>query len=141
MIQILVFQQTIYKRKEKQEEESTIKRDKGNISQKQFVGWGGEGRPGCTAILQQMADVWQKPASYCQASIFQYFFLSWLLIKENEISQVKGIEHFPMYGKMLPMYGKMQESGLTETIPLTCTSAVWGQHAVFLHAEFSQGST
>ena len=38
MIQILVFQQTIYKRKEKQEEESTIKRDKGNISQKQFVG-------------------------------------------------------------------------------------------------------
>ena len=103
--------------------------------------WGGEGRPGCTAILQQMADVWQKPASYCQASIFQYFFLSWLLIKENEISQVKGFEHFPMYGKMLPMYGKMQESGLTETIPLTCTSAVWGQHAVFLHAEFSQGST
>ena len=26
------------------------------------------------------------------------------------------------------MYGKMQESGLTEIIPLICTSAIWGQY-------------
>ena len=29
------------------------------------------------------------------------------------------------------MYGKMQESGLTEIIPLICTSAIWGQYPVF----------
>jgi len=31
------------------------------------------------------------------------------------------------------MYGKMQESGLTEIIPLMCTSAIWGQNPVFSH--------
>ena len=41
----------------------------------------------------------------------------------------------------------MQESGLTETIPLICTSAIWGQYPVFSHPgilcflpEFPQGS-
>ena len=34
----------------------------------------------------------------------------------------------------------MQESGLTEIIPLICTSAVWDQYPTFSHAEFSQGS-
>ena len=29
------------------------------------------------------------------------------------------------------MYGKMQESGLTEIIPFICISAIWGQHPVF----------
>ena len=38
------------------------------------------------------------------------------------------------------MYGKMQESGPTEIIPLICTSAVWGQYPVFLPREFPQGS-
>ena len=38
------------------------------------------------------------------------------------------------------MYGKMQESGLTELIPLICTSPVWGQYPVFSHPEFPQGS-
>ena len=37
------------------------------------------------------------------------------------------------------MYGKMQESGLTEIIPLICTSAIWGQCPVFPHPEFPQG--
>ena len=38
------------------------------------------------------------------------------------------------------MYGKMQESGLTEIIPLTCTSATWGQHPVLSHPESPQGA-
>ena len=37
------------------------------------------------------------------------------LMKENQVS--KGIQHFYVYGKR-------QESGLTATIPLTCTSAI-----------------
>ena len=35
----------------------------------------------------------------------------------------------------LSMCGKTQESGLTEIIPLMCTSALWGQHPAFLHPE------
>ena len=38
------------------------------------------------------------------------------------------------------MYGKMQESGLTEIIPLMFTSAVWGQYPAFLHSEFPRGA-
>ena len=38
------------------------------------------------------------------------------------------------------MYGKMQESGLTEIIPLICTSAIWGQYPVFSHPESPQGA-
>ena len=38
------------------------------------------------------------------------------------------------------MYGKTQESGLTEIIPLICTSAVWDQYPMFSHPVFSQGS-
>ena len=38
------------------------------------------------------------------------------------------------------MYGKMQESGLTEIIPSICTSALWGWCPVFSHPEFPQGS-
>ena len=34
----------------------------------------------------------------------------------------------------------MQESGFTDLIPLMCTSAVWGQHPMFSHPEFPQGS-
>ena len=30
------------------------------------------------------------------------------------------------------MYGKMQESGLTEIIPLICISDIWGQYPVLL---------
>ena len=30
------------------------------------------------------------------------------------------------------MYGKMQESGLTEIIPLIWTSGIWGRYPVFL---------
>ena len=38
------------------------------------------------------------------------------------------------------MYGKMQESGLTEVIPLMCTLAIWGRYPVFSHPEFPQRS-
>ena len=38
------------------------------------------------------------------------------------------------------MYGKTQESGFTEIIPLICTSAIWGQCPVFSHPDFPQGS-
>ena len=38
------------------------------------------------------------------------------------------------------MYRKMHESGLTDIIPLMCTSALWGQYPVFSHPEFPQGS-
>ena len=37
------------------------------------------------------------------------------------------------------MYEKMQESGLTEIIPLIGTSATWGQYSEFSHPEFPQG--
>ena len=36
-------------------------------------------------------------------------------------------------------YGKVQESGLSEIIPLIGTSAIWGQHPVFSHPELSGG--
>ena len=39
----------------------------------------------------------------------------------------------------LCMYGKMQESGLTEIIPLMCILAILGQNAPFLHPESPQG--
>ena len=32
---------------------------------------------------------------------------------------------------VLSVYGKMQESGLTEIIPFICTSAIWGRYHVF----------
>ena len=38
------------------------------------------------------------------------------------------------------MSGKMKRSGLSEIIPLMCTSAVWGQHPVFSHPESLQGA-
>ena len=38
------------------------------------------------------------------------------------------------------MFGKVLESGLTEIIPLICTSAVWDQYPMFSHPVFSQGS-
>ena len=37
------------------------------------------------------------------------------------------------------MCGKMQESRLTEIIPLMCTSALWGQYPVLSHPESPQG--
>ena len=43
-----------------------------------------------------------------------------LLIKENWTSQVKEFSAFLCMGKI-------QEFGLPEVIPLTCTSAIWGQ--------------
>ena len=38
------------------------------------------------------------------------------------------------------MYGKLQESGLTEIIPLIRTSAIWSQYPVFSHPEFPQAA-
>ena len=38
------------------------------------------------------------------------------------------------------MYGKMQESGLPEIIPLIYTSVIWGQYPVFSHPEFPQAA-
>ncbi len=38
------------------------------------------------------------------------------------------------------MYGKMQESGLTEIIHLICTSATRGLYPIFSYPEFRQGS-
>lgn len=37
-------------------------------------------------------------------------------------------------------FGKVQESGLTESIPLICTSTIWGQQPAFLHLESPQGA-
>ena len=36
------------------------------------------------------------------------------------------------------LYGKMQESELTEVIPLMCASAIWGQDPVLSHPESPQ---
>lgn len=33
------------------------------------------------------------------------------------------------------MHGKMQESRLTEVIPLVCTSAIWGENPVLSHSK------
>ena len=38
------------------------------------------------------------------------------------------------------MYGKMQESGLTEIVPLICSSTIWGQYPVLFHLESPQGA-
>ena len=38
------------------------------------------------------------------------------------------------------MNGKMQESGLIESIPLMCTLAIQGQYPAFLHPESPSGS-
>ena len=38
------------------------------------------------------------------------------------------------------MCGKMQESGLTEVIPLMCTSNIWDQNPVFSHPQFPQAA-
>ena len=38
------------------------------------------------------------------------------------------------------MYGKMQESGCTEIIPLICAWAIWNRYPVFSHPEFPRGS-
>ena len=38
------------------------------------------------------------------------------------------------------MNGKMQESGLTEIIPLKCTSALWGQYPAYLHPKSPPGA-
>ena len=40
----------------------------------------------------------------------------------------------------LCMYGKMEESGLIEIIPLMCILATLGQFALFLHPESPQGA-
>ena len=40
----------------------------------------------------------------------------------------------------LCMYGKMEESGLIEIIPLMCILATLGQNALFLHPESPQGA-
>ena len=39
------------------------------------------------------------------------------------------------------MYGKMQESRFTETIPLICILTIEGRYPVFLHPEFPSGCT
>ena len=39
------------------------------------------------------------------------------------------------------MCGKVQESGLTDVIPLICTSAVWGQHPAILTPGLLRGAT
>ena len=38
------------------------------------------------------------------------------------------------------MYETMQESGLTEIIPLISTSAIWGQYPIVSHPAFGQRS-
>ena len=38
------------------------------------------------------------------------------------------------------MYGKIEESGLTEIIPLISILPVWGQHPISLYPESPQGA-
>ena len=38
------------------------------------------------------------------------------------------------------MYGKIQESGLTEIIPLICILTIQGQYPTFLHPESPRGA-
>ena len=49
---------------------------------------------------------------------------------------LKKIRHLKLRNLVFSMYGKMQESGLTEVIPLMCTSDLWGQDLVFSQPEF-----
>ena len=51
-----------------------------------------------------------------------------LLIKENQTFQVNVFQWFSVYGEM-------QESGLTEVIPLICILMVQAQYPAFLHPE------
>ena len=54
-----------------------------------------------------------------------------MLIKENQIYQVKEFSTFLYMGK---------RTEVTETIPLICTSALWGQCPVLSHSEAPQGT-
>ena len=56
---------------------------------------------------------------------------SLLLIKENQTSQVKEFSAFISI--------KVQESGLTEIIPLMRISALWGQGPVLSHPGSAKG--
>ena len=40
---------------------------------------------------------------------------------------------------LVPFY--VWEDGLTEIIPLICTSVIWGQYPVFTPPEFPQGAS
>ena len=47
---------------------------------------------------------------------------------------------YPKLRNSVLFYGEVQESGLTEIIPLIYISALWGQYPVFPHPEFPGGS-
>ena len=49
-----------------------------------------------------------------------------LLIKENQT---------PRVNEFSTLYGRMQESGLIDIIPLVCTLTIYGQYPAFLHLE------
>ena len=70
--------------------------------------------------------------SFCKFQIVNIFKRS-LLIKENQVSQVQQFSTFSIYGKM-------QKAGLTKTIPLLGTTAIWGQYPVLFSSCISQGT-
>ena len=55
-----------------------------------------------------------------------------MIVTENQISEVKESSTFLYMGRL--------QSGLTESIPLLCTSAVWGWYPMFSYPELSWGS-
>ena len=55
-----------------------------------------------------------------------------MTVKENQTSQVKEFS--------FSMCEEMQESVLTEVIPLMSIAALWGWYPAFLHSESPQGA-
>ena len=65
----------------------------------------------------------------------------WELLNENQWPQINECSIvFCFLFFFFPMNGELQESGLTEIIPLMSFSALWGQHPVFPHPESPQGT-
>ena len=55
-------------------------------------------------------------------------------MRASSLETASQVKEFSVF-----LYGKMQGSGLTEIIPLICTTPICGLYAVFSHPEFPQG--
>ena len=83
------------------------------------LGGGVEGDPGYIKFCNKGQIVWMSK-DYCK-------------LQKTIYSKLRNLVFFSIWGKM-------QESGLTEVIPSRCPSAIWGQHPVFSHPELPWGS-
>ena len=85
--------------------------------------WGGRGMEGQGAGRSQVIQ------KFCNKGRVVWTSKVFLWIKENQIiSKVQEVSAF-----YFSMYGKTQVLGLTELIPSTGISVIWGQYAEIFH--------